>query len=106
MIYIVKDYDGDDPYESPVIVAVFNTEVDIEKAYKDFINKEAEKRGIIISIRWFSIADHKKYHSNLTDIEYKEKKKEWDRFLRRNSLISFVIKKLNIKPLDFKLVNN
>lgn len=104
MIYVVHSHNSDDPYESPVITATFDTDLDIEKEHRHFIIKEAEKREIIINIYHFNIADHKKYHSDLTDIEYKEKKKKWDKFLRNNSLTSFAIKNLNLKPLDFKKV--
>lgn len=104
MIYIIEDYDS--LAGIYYIVAVIDTDIDIESEYKKFIHKEAEKRNIIINERWYNMMNREDYHENLSDSEYRKKEAEWIKFLKKNTLLSFVKNKLNLSTREFKQVLN
>lgn len=104
MIYIISDYD---PFpETSYIAAVIDTDVDIEGEYKKFIHKEAENREIVINKHWYNMMNHEDYHVNLTDLQYKNKNKMWIKFLKKNTLLTFVKNKLNLPTNEYKQVFN
>lgn len=104
MIYIIKNYDS--LIETSYIAAIIDTDVNIVDEYKKFIRKEAKKRNIIINDYWCNMMNHRDYHSNLTDLQYENKNKEWIKFLKKNTLLSFVKNKLNLSTSKFKQVSN
>ena len=104
MIYIIKDYDS--LIETSYIAAVIDTDVNIVVEYKKFIHTEAKKRNIIINDYWCNMMNHRDYHSNLTDLQYENKNKEWIKFLEENTLSTFVKNKLNLSTSEFKQVLN
>ena len=104
MIYIIEDYDSF--IDTSYIAAAVDTDIDIEDEYKKFIHKEAKMRNIIINDYWCNMMNHRDYHSNLTDLQYENKNKEWIKFLKKNTLLSFVKNKLNLSTSKFKQVSN
>ncbi len=104
MIYVIIDCD---PFtETSYIVATINTNIDIEGEYKKFIHKEAEERNIIINEHRYNMMNRENYHVNLTDSQYKNENKKWTRFLKKNTLLTFVKNKLNLPTNEYKQVLN
>ena len=104
MIYIISDYDS--LTDASYIVATINTDIDIEGEYKKFIHKEAEERNIIINEYWYNMMNREDYHDNLSDSEYRKKEAEWIKFLKKNTLLTFVKNKLNLSTNEYKQVSN
>lgn len=79
-------------------------EPEVEKAYKGFLQKEADKRAIYINEHHFNIMNFEDHHTHLEFNTYKSFKKDWIKFVKKHHLDWFIENKLHGKKLKFKCI--
>jgi hypothetical protein len=104
MIHIIREYD--DACETHSIIAVVETDLDLENLYKDFIYAKAKEMDIVINSFWFNIMDYNMHKTYLTVSQYNKKKSKWANILKKNTLLSFAKSELGLNTKEFITLNN
>ena len=104
MIYIIREYD--DNCESYTIIGVIETDLKINKLYRNFVQEKAKEMDIVINKHWLNIANHKDHNTHLTKSEYNRKSKEWTKFLKQNTLLKFAKSELGLSTKVFHTLSN
>lgn len=102
MIYITYQYD--DFMESLSVKNVWDISCrdNPKMAYSKFLVKKSKEFNIIINPKWFNIMNHKDNNTHLTNCDYSIKEKQWNEFLKNNSLDFFIENVLKGKKIEFK----
>ena len=102
MIYIIETYD--EIYFDSHISNVYETEIDIEKEYSNFLNNAAREFDITINPHHPTVMmNHINHHPHLTKKEYNKRLKKWNEFVKENNITKF-IESLKIEGKSFKKV--
>ncbi len=78
---------------------------DVEKLFLTFICAEAEKREIVCNPHWKNIMNHKDHHPHLTEEEYKQKEKEWKKYLRMWNVDKYIAEILKGTKLNYEEIH-
>ena len=75
---------------------------DIEKMYLEFLLFQSKNMDITINPVWGNIMNHENHHPHLSTKEYKQKEKEWKKFLRKWDIEYFIEHELNGQKVKYK----
>ena len=89
MLYVLKNREG-------YLHSIWNSDcLDLEIKYKEFIKEEADNRNIVTNTHWLNIMNYEDWHTRLRKDEYKNKSKEWKKFLKEWTFERFLDVKTN-----------
>jgi hypothetical protein len=78
---------------------------DVEKIYSSFLLARAGEKKIKINPHWGNIMNHEDHHPHLSAKEYKQKEKEWKKFLRKWNIDYFIEHGFKGQKVNFKEIH-
>lgn len=102
MIYVL--FELGESYECSNIQSVWEVDVNVQDAKREFFLNAAKQRNIVINPHWFNIMNHSDHNSHLTKIEYSKVAKEWKKFLSFWNTRKFLVDILKAKEVEFEIL--
>ena len=78
---------------------------DVEESYKLFMAQKAEESGIVHNPHWLNIMNRENYHPDLTQEEYKQKEKAWNKVLKQWRIDRYIEEVLKGRKLEYKQIH-
>jgi len=104
MIYITQIHDKQ--WDMVEVSNVWECDkANIKDLYMKFLLSEANSKNIVINEHRFNIMNFENWHKHLTKAVYKQKEKEWNKFLKSNNVDWFIEVKLLGKKVSYQELN-
>lgn len=102
MVYLVEVHDIENNKSDFVIVQSIHN--DLEHQYKNYVKEKANEFKITINLHWLNIMNHENHHPHLTKTEYKKLEKTWNKFLKKNDFLTYVVENKLGEIIEYKKI--
>ena len=103
-IVLIESYCDLTEYSHVEVAFKVPKDMDVHEEYKRFCLNKAKQIGIEINDHWLNVMNNDiGINESLTEEEYKQKKKEYKKFRKKNRMIKFLKENLKLEEVEFEV---